>query len=123
MPCCGLTEYRRRVPFKLTLVGMIVFWSVFTATVLAGLAMSWRASGRLTLRTCGAFLGALWVDTMRQPHSIPAQWACRLSGFLLPVWPAAGEFVYRHPETPVFAGLLVLAGLIFGVVRLCTYWV
>ena len=123
MPCCGLTEYRRRVAMRLTLVGMLVFWSVFAITVLWGLLTCWRSSGRLTLRTCAAFLGALWTDTMRSPESVPSRWACRLSGHLLPVWPAAGELVYRRPEIPVLAGLIAIAIVISGVVRLWSYWV
>ena len=69
MPCCGLTEYRERVPIKYTAAGLVVFWGGFAVALTAGLLTCWLPWGRHVLRSCGAFLLALWGDTMRNPAS------------------------------------------------------
>ena len=123
MPCCGLTEYRERVPIKYTAAGLVVFWGGFSVALAAGLLTCWLPWGRHVLRWCGAFLLALWRDTMRNPASVPARWACRLSGRLLPVSPIAAEWVFRHPEAPVVAVTVVGIAVLAGAVWLCSFLV
>jgi hypothetical protein len=100
-----------------------VFWSVFAGVLIVGLATSWRPGGRQALRSCGAFVAALWRDAMRNPTSVPARYACIWSGRLLRVSPPAAAFVYRHPEVPLAIGALLLIGIIGGSVWLCWSWV
>ena len=122
MPCCGLTEYRERVPFRYTAAGTVVFWGAFALAVIAGALGCWRPGGRRLLAACGAFLAALWRDTMRNPSSVPARWACRMSGRLLPISPAAAEWVFRHPEAPVLGLVVLTLGILAGVIWLCSSW-
>jgi len=122
MPCCGLTEYRERVPIKYTAAGFVVFWGGFALAVIAGLLTVWLPWGRSMLRSCWAFLGALWRDTMRNPAAVPGRWACRLSGRLLTVSPSAAEWVFRHPEAPVLAVTVAAVAALAGLIRLRLSW-
>ena len=112
MPCCGLHEYRRKVPLKYMVSGGLVFWGAFAAALLFGVLTVWTARGRLILRSQASFLRSLWVETMRRRDSIPARWSCRLSGTALRVSPRLAAMIYHHPEVafiyaPLF-GLVVL---------------
>lgn len=112
MPCCGLQEFRVKVPTRLTVAGVALLTSAFTALFLAGLFLVWLPVGRGILRCQKEFLAALWRETMRREGSAPARWSARLSGFLLPLSPAAAAFIYRRPEVPVLvAASSVVAGL------------
>jgi hypothetical protein len=117
MPCCGLHEYRRKIPLKYVVAGGLVFWGTFLAGLIFGLATVWSARGRLVLRVQGQFLRSLWAETMRHQDSIPARWSCRLSGHALRISPRLAEVVYRHPELPFIyvplaaVALLITAGL------------
>ena len=123
MPCCGLSEYRVKVPLKYTLTGVLVFWSTFIGTLLVGLLLVLSSLGRQILKCQGAFIQALWYETMRQPESIPARWACRLSGYLFQVSPTLAEIIYRRPEIPVFMVLSLLVSIVIGGGYLCLSWV
>lgn len=113
MPCCGLHEYRQKVPLKYVISGGLVFWGTFLAGLLFGLATVWSARGRLVLRVQAEFLRSLWAETMRHRDSIPARWSCRLSGHALRVSPRLAEVIYRHPELPfIYAPLSALAVLV-----------
>jgi hypothetical protein len=113
MPCCGLHEYRRKVPLKYVVTGGLVFWGTFLAGLIFGLTTVWSARGRLVLRVQAQFLRSLWAETMRHHDSIPARWSCRLSGHALRVSPRLAEVVYRHPEVPfIYAPLAAVALLI-----------
>lgn len=115
MPCCGLHEYRRTVPVKYMIAGGLVFWTTFLAALLVGLLTVWSARGRLLLRTEAEFLRSLWRETMRGRDSIPARWACRLSGAALRVSPSLAGLIYRRPEILfIYAPLLALASLLSG---------
>lgn len=123
MPCCGLHEYRVKVPIRYTLAGGVVFWGGLILMMVLGVLTCWSGPGRQMLKAGGAFLGALWRETMRSPGSVPARWACRLSGRVLKVSPALAELVFRHPELPVLAGLALLAGAFAGGIWICSFWV
>jgi hypothetical protein len=115
MPCCGLTEYRHKVPMKYMLSGGLVFWGTFLVALTFGLITAWSVRGRLILRVQAEFLRSLWAETMRQRDSIPARWSCRLSGHALSISPRLAEMIYRHPEVPfIYAPLLGLAVLVSG---------
>jgi hypothetical protein len=114
MPCCGLHEYRRRVPIKYMLSGGLVFWSVFVAASTFGLVTVWSARGRLVLRVQAEFLRSLWTETMRRHDSVPARWSCRLSGRALALSPRLAEMIYRHPEVPFIYTPLVAMGLVIS---------
>jgi hypothetical protein len=115
MPCCGLHEYRRKVPMKYMVSGGLVFWGTFLVALTFGLITAWTARGRLILRVQAEFLRSLWTETMRQRDSIPARWSCRLSGRALSVSPRLAEMIYRHPEVPfIYAPLVGLVALISG---------
>jgi hypothetical protein len=119
MPCCGLHEYRRKVPMKYMLSGGLVFWGTFLLTLGFGLVTAWSAQGRLLLRVQAEFLRSLWTETMRRRDSIPAQLSCRLSGRALGISPRLAEIIYRHPEVPfLYAPLIGLAILVSGGVLL-----
>ena len=113
MPCCGLHEYREKVPLKYTLAGCGVFWGGFFIALISGLVLAWTRNGRSILRILTSFMGALWIDTMRQRDSIPARWSCRCSGYFLPLSPRLAAVIYRRPEIAfVYAPLLVLLGVV-----------
>jgi hypothetical protein len=115
MPCCGLHEYRRKVPMKYMVSGGLVFWGTFLLALIFGLVTAWSARGRLILRVQAEFLRSLWTETMRQRDSIPARWSCRLSGRALGLSPRLATMIYRHPEVPfIYAPLLILAVLVSG---------
>jgi hypothetical protein len=115
MPCCGLHEYRRKVPMKYMVSGGLVFWGTFLLALIFGLVTAWSARGRLILRVQAEFLRSLWTETMRQRDSIPARWSCRLSGRALGLSPRLAAMIYRHPEVPfIYAPLLILAVLVSG---------
>jgi hypothetical protein len=115
MPCCGLHEYRRKVPVKYIVSGGLVFWGTFVVALMVGLVTVWSARGRLILRVQAEFLRSLWTETMRNRDSIPAQWSCRLSGLAIRVSPRLATVIYRHPELPfIYAPLLTLVALISG---------
>lgn len=121
MPCCGLTEYRQRVPLKYTLAGSVVFWGAFLAAFLFGLLTVFTERGRNVLRIQASFLRSLWQETMRNRDSVPARLSCRLSGRFLDVWPRMAEMIYKHPEIPFIyvplAGFLLIASAGTMVVR------
>jgi hypothetical protein len=110
MPCCGLTEYRQKVPLKYTISGAAVFWGVFTTAVLVGLLTAWSPWGRQILHVQASFLQTLWIETMRRRDSVPAHWSCRMSGRMLTLSPRLAQLIYRHPELPfVYAPVTALA--------------
>jgi hypothetical protein len=110
MPCCGLHEYRRKVPVKYMLSGGAVFWSTFALGLAFGLLTVWTARGRLVLRVQAEFLRSLWLETMRSSESVPARWSCRLSGLAIRVSPRLATVIYRHPEVPFIYGPLLGVG-------------
>lgn len=115
MPCCGLHEYRRKVPVKYMVSGGLVFWGMFVLGLAFGLVTAWGPRGRLILRVQAEFLRSLWAETMRQRDSIPARWSCRLSGRALSISPRLAEMIYRHPEVPfIYLPLLGLGLLVSG---------
>lgn len=115
MPCCGLQEYRRKVPIKYMVSGGLVFWGTFLVALTFGLITAWSVRGRLILRVQAEFLRSLWAETMRQRDSIPARWSCRLSGRAFSLSPRLAGMIYRHPEVPfIYAPLLALAALLSG---------
>jgi hypothetical protein len=114
MPCCGLHEYRRKVPLKYVLSGGAVFWGVFLVAVVVGLTTAWSTRGRLILRVQAEFLRSLWSETMRSHDSIPARWSCRLSGAALRVSPRIATVIYRYPEVPFIYAPLVALGIIIS---------
>jgi hypothetical protein len=115
MPCCGLHEYRRKVPLKYVISGGLVFWGTFLVGLIFGVTTVWSARGRLVLRVQAQFLQSLWTETMRHRDSIPARWSCRLSGHALRVSPGLAEIIYRHPELPfIYVPLTAAALLITG---------
>jgi hypothetical protein len=119
MPCCGLHEYRRKVPVKYMVSGGTVFWGIFVGALLVGLATAWTARGRLILRVQAEFLRSLWSETMRSQESIPARWSCRLSGTALRLSPRLATVIYRHPEIPfIYAPLVALGVVVSGGVAL-----
>ncbi len=116
MPCCGLHEYRERVPPKYTLSGGVVFWGAFLTAFLGSLLTIWSTLGRAVLRVQWNFLRALWMETMRARDSVPARLSCRLSGYLLNRSPRLAAFIYHHPEVPfVVAPALGLLCLVSAV--------
>lgn len=121
MPCCGLHEYREKVPLKYTLSGGAVFWGTFLMALLGGVLMAWDRRGRWILHVQGNFLRALWTETMRRTDSIPARWSCRVSGHLLKFSPRLAAAVYRHPEVPLLyapvLGLLALVSIVGFLLR------
>jgi hypothetical protein len=114
MPCCGLHEYRRKVPVKYMLSGGAVFWTTFVVGLTFGLATVWTARGRLILRVQAEFLRSLWIESMRSHESVPARWSCRLSGMALRVSPRLATVIYRHPEVPFVYGPLIGLGLVIS---------
>jgi hypothetical protein len=123
MPCCGLHEYRRKVPMKYMMSGGLVFWGAFLVALAVGLCTAWSVRGRLILRVQAEFLRSLWTETMRQRDSVPARWSCRLSGRALSISPRLAEMIYRHPEVPfIYAPLIGLALLVWGGVFMVRVW-
>ena len=112
MPCCGLHEYRRKVPIKYMLSGGAVFWSTFAVALLVGVGTVWSSRGRLILRVQAEFLRSLWRETMRSGDSVPARWSCRLSGLAIRLSPRLATLVYRHPEVPFIYGPLLGLGML-----------
>lgn len=110
MPCCGLHEYRERVPLKYTLAGMLVFWGAFVGASVLGILLCWTRMGRSLLACQWEFLRSIWKETMRDRDSVPARWSCRLSGYVLPIWPGLAETVYRRPEVLFLLTPCILLG-------------
>jgi len=111
MPCCGLHEYRRKVPLKYMVSGGTVFWGIFAVALLVGLATVWSAEGRMILRVQAEFLRSLWSETMRSQDSNPARWSCRLSGTALRVSPRLATVIYRYPEIAFIYVPLIAVGI------------
>lgn len=118
MPCCGLSEYRRKVPIKYTVIGMILFWGIYSMSFVTGILMSWNKLGRGVLKAQFEFSKVLWKETMRQHDSTPAKWSCRLSGYLLPISPAFAGIIFHHPEFPLFAIIIVIGFIIAEIVTI-----
>ncbi len=114
MPCCGLAEFRVKVPAHLVIAGVALFWTAFFVAFLCGVALVWLPVGRGILASQREFLRAFWLETMRQPGSAPARWSCRFSGYLLPISPSAARLVYQRPELPLVFGALVLLSVAGG---------
>ncbi len=113
MPCCGLHEYRQRVPLKYAVAGFGVFWGAFVVAFLSGIVLIGRRRGRSVLKILTSFLRALWMDTMRSQDSLPARWNCRCSGYLLGLSPKLAATVYHHPEIGfVYVPISLVIGLV-----------
>jgi hypothetical protein len=102
--------------------GVALFSATFGVALFFGLVLVWRPIGRGILAVLRAFLSALWRETMRNPCSTPSRWACRVSGYVLPVWPGLANRLYHRPElllAIVAVGVLALAGAAtWGIVAL-----
>jgi hypothetical protein len=114
MPCCGLSEFRVKVPAHLSVAGVALLSLAFTVAFVVGLATAWRPLGRGILRVQGAFLAALWREAMRNPQAAPARWSCRMSGYLLPVSPRLASWVSGRPELPLAAATTVVLAVVGG---------
>jgi len=111
MPCCGLSEYRVKVPWKFTVAGAIVFWGAFSALLVLGIIFCWTRRGRSLLAIQRQFLVSLWGEAMRDRESIQSRWSCRISGYVLPWSRPLAKLIYRRPEIPlgVLGGLAIAA--------------
>jgi len=118
MPCCGLAEFRVKVPTRLTLAGIALLTVTFTILFVAGVALCWRPVGRGILRCQKGFLTALWRESMRGEDTAFRRFGARASGWLLPRFPRAAAMVYRRPEVPLLAAVSAAIVGVIGVIGL-----